>query len=336
MDLREYEYISKRPDTFPLSTLRSISELLSRAQLQSSIDLINRVIESGYITPPADYPWHGYYQITLTSTEKQAIIDDMACVPKRTNLSDEESHYLRQYIEYFTRCQQEKPLTYTEHQARYPIFDLRDISMEDFENLLFRLKVAENLSEEERIDKYINTWAEGDPAHIAKLYIELFHNSADLLEKYTDEGLENGLWVSMGSGLHGFTAHDLIWRSKLPIETKEELIGSMYFLYRDFYSVKPLEHSCNMWWDGLAFCFFRIDTKSSEHDRRIQQAMFDTLQKILLLDSTACQFAALHGLGHLRHPDTAVPINAYIERNRKRLSRHQLRYAKGCIAGDIM
>ena len=48
----------------------------------------------------------------------------------------------------------------------------------------------------------------------------------------------------------------------------------------------------------------------------MQDVMFETLSRILELDSPTCQGAALHGLGHLHHPDTEQLIRRYIERNK--------------------
>ena len=48
----------------------------------------------------------------------------------------------------------------------------------------------------------------------------------------------------------------------------------------------------------------------------MQDVMFETLTRILRFESETCQSAALHGLGHLRHPDTAAVIADYLEHNR--------------------
>ena len=52
------------------------------------------------------------------------------------------------------------------------------------------------------------------------------------------------------------------------------------------------------------------------------------------IDSLACQLAALHGLGHLRHPATESAITKYLERNPD-LSEQNRKFALACIAGEI-
>ena len=45
----------------------------------------------------------------------------------------------------------------------------------------------------------------------------------------------------------------------------------------------------------------------------MQDVMFETISAILFLDSPHCQKAALHGLGHLHHPDTQPLVQRYLE-----------------------
>jgi hypothetical protein len=47
----------------------------------------------------------------------------------------------------------------------------------------------------------------------------------------------------------------------------------------------------------------------------MQDVIFETLNRILRLDSVPCQTAALHGLGHLHHPDTERVIEQYLQGN---------------------
>ena len=68
-----------------------------------------------------------------------------------------------------------------------------------------------------------------------------------------------------------------------------------------------------MWWDALTYdwhCGNRDRDRGGE-DLLMQDVMFETLVKILRLESANCQYAALHGLGHLHHPETREAIDAY-------------------------
>ena len=92
----------------------------------------------------------------------------------------------------------------------------------------------------------------------------------------------------------------------------------MFYLFERLFSKDSLDSSVEMWWDSLAYdwhCDIRSRTNGGE-DASMQNVMFETLSRILELDSLACQRAALHGLGHLHHPDTEPLIRRYIDRNK--------------------
>jgi hypothetical protein len=92
-----------------------------------------------------------------------------------------------------------------------------------------------------------------------------------------------------------------------------------------------------MFWDALAYGYGHATRhpETDVEDRRIQQAMFVALQQILAFDSLPCQQAALHGLGHLRHPDTSTVVMNYLEHHPE-LSEEDRNYAIACITGNIM
>jgi hypothetical protein len=46
-----------------------------------------------------------------------------------------------------------------------------------------------------------------------------------------------------------------------------------------------------------------------------KMSFFETLEQILSFDSETCQGPALHGLGHLHHPDTPALIDRYIKQH---------------------
>ena len=130
---------------------------------------------------------------------------------------------------------------------------------------------------------------------------------------------------------------EVIWDSAIDIELREECVRSMFALYRDFFAVDSLMYACNMWWDFLADGYrdgYRHQT-TSEEDRRMQDAMFETLTKILQLDNEECQGAALHGMGHLLHPKTKAVIRSWIA-TQPDLSEDDLKYAEACILGEIL
>jgi len=45
----------------------------------------------------------------------------------------------------------------------------------------------------------------------------------------------------------------------------------------------------------------------------MQDVLFGTLSRVLLIDSSICRGSALHGLEHLHHPETMVLIGGVIQ-----------------------
>jgi hypothetical protein len=87
----------------------------------------------------------------------------------------------------------------------------------------------------------------------------------------------------------------------------------MFYLFQDFFSVEPLRHTANMWWDGLCYDWEigRRQRSRGGEDEAMQDVMLETMSEILSIDSEQCRYAALHGLSHLHHPRTLELIQQY-------------------------
>lgn len=168
------------------------------------------------------------------------------------------------------------------------------------------------------------------------LLIELFRNSKLLYERYTREQLEQGFWALL-SGCVGESIEDIIFNQSIAFEKRAEFVRAMFFLYEGLFSIHALQSACNMWWHCFScdYAMHNRSQKSSEDDRKVQDVMFETLTKILHLKSEECQGGALHGLGHLRHPDTEKVIRNWIA-TQPNLLEGDLSYAEACINGDIL
>ncbi len=60
-----------------------------------------------------------------------------------------------------------------------------------------------------------------------------------------------------------------------------------------------------------------------------------TLVKVLALDSWICQGAALHGLDHIHHPDTATVVSRSI-REHPALTDEQILYARAAAEFKVL
>jgi hypothetical protein len=66
----------------------------------------------------------------------------------------------------------------------------------------------------------------------------------------------------------------------------------------------------------------------------MQDVIFQTLTAILAIDSDICQRAALHGLGHLHHPETGNLIQRYIAEH-PALTKEQIEYTLAAAKFEV-
>ncbi|MDH5647833.1 MAG: hypothetical protein OEZ01_17610 [Candidatus Heimdallarchaeota archaeon] len=168
----------------------------------------------------------------------------------------------------------------------------------------------------------------------------LFKDSSQLLEEFPKEQLEAGFWI-IPYGPRG-SLIDLIYNHysadyNLLINTKKQLIYSNYDLFANLFQFDPLlRQACYMWWDQLVFFYsprlYRRLLESDDEDKQIQDALFETLGRILYLDSLDCKLSALHGLNHLYHPNTEELILEFLD-DHPDLDSDLETYALNCIDG---
>jgi len=193
--------------------------------------------------------------------------------------------------------------------ARY---DIRDASFEDFVTFLFAHDVAPSREN----PWYRHAEVDYDPGRVVSYYIRLFSAPRCLRSRFSAAQLEQGFWAILG-GILGCSVRDVIWDRTIPFEVRADCVRSMADLYAQLFVEVPLETSSNMWWDSLAYdwhCGNRARANGGE-DRSMQDVMFTTLGRILDMPSETCQTAALHGLGHLHHPDTSELVQSYLAKN---------------------
>lgn len=155
-----------------------------------------------------------------------------------------------------------------------------------------------------------------EPREACEYYSRLFLKPRFLLDRFSKDQLEQGFWA-IQSGAIECSVIQVIWESTLPFDTREEVVRSMFYLFRDLFFAESLYDSVSMWWDSLCYgwhCGNRRRERGGD-DLRMQDVIFETLSLILAVPSEICQGAALHGLSHLHHPRTGSLITKFIDRN---------------------
>lgn len=129
----------------------------------------------------------------------------------------------------------------------------------------------------------------GKPELILKNAIQLFKDPTFLISRYSPEQVEQGLWFLLGP--EGKLC-DWLWDPTVSWILRQECILTMVSVFERLFTNNPFGQICYMWWDLLR-------SFDENPDRRVLNAMFKALCKILKIESRECQMSALHGLGHL-------------------------------------
>ena len=218
-------------------------------------------------------------------------------------------------------------------RMRTQSIDISQYSFDEFVSFLFDRDVPPKTAK--RDPWYWHTEVTYTPDLICSYYVTLFRQPHFLLERFSKQQLEQAFWAIPGWNLDCSAAR-IMWDCDLPFAAREECVRTMADLFRILFATEPLETSVQMWWDSLCYdwhCGNRAREWGGE-DERMQDVILQTLTAILALDSDICQRAALHGLGHLHHPETANLIQRYIAEH-PTLANEQREYALAAAKFEV-
>jgi hypothetical protein len=196
------------------------------------------------------------------------------------------------------------------------VVDISQFSFEEFVTFMFDREVQDKTEEWNPWYWHINVSI--DPQRLCGYFTRLFSAPGFLLERFSKAQLEEGFWAIPSGGYLECSVNELIWNTNLPFADREECVKSMFYLYRDLFAAEPLDSAASMWWDTLCWDLWHQgnrDRLRGGEDMTMQDVMFETLVRILALDSEHCQKAALHGLGHLHHPAADEAIQGYLAKH---------------------
>lgn len=220
----------------------------------------------------------------------------------------------------------------------YTQFDLLGASYEEFVDFLFEHEVVPIPRSENRGPEpwYWKAEVLFEPVRVASDYARLFTDPEFLLARFSMSKLEQGFWAIQSCNIECSVA-EIIWHRQVPFVMRANCVHSMFHLFEKLFASMQSETAVEMWWDSLAYDW-HCGNKSRQNggeDEEMQDVMFETLAKILALPQPTCQASALHGLGHLHHPETPLLIERYIEANRE--MDPQLReYAQAASRFEVM
>ena len=130
--------------------------------------------------------------------------------------------------------------------------------------------------------------------------VKLF-DDPEILKKYRFENVEIIL------GEISQELHLQIFNDRIPVSLRLRCIHAAFNLFDKWYSnYAGYSHSCDHFWD----IYYNYDQLAAQP--LIQEAIFDTLHKILNIRNSECQGSALHGFNHLRDDRCKPLIDEFI------------------------
>jgi hypothetical protein len=184
------------------------------------------------------------------------------------------------------------------------------------------------------------------PAILVGHLTKLFSEFGEVAIKYSLAQVDQAVWGILGENLR---LYEFLFDSSVPLSDRLECIRSMYYVYSDFVAKLAPNPDSNlsgffMWWDLVLHGFwtpskpFVVGTwkcdasKLDAESRVVLDVMFETLKRILELPGTETQRCALHGLGHLHHPEVRETVQHYIDANNSEFS---LAWLEQCRDGTV-
>lgn len=189
-------------------------------------------------------------------------------------------------------------------------------------------------------------WWDPPPAQAITHLTRLFEDPMPALGPYSDDQIAQGLTYLLSISATGHK--DWFCAAEVPLDRRLACIAAMETFFAQLFGIRCTAHLshlsepeagdlnrvCYMWWDELP-CLALPD---DPHRNALNSAALLAMERILALDSVACQESALHGLGHWQsHDPEAVAriVNRYLAANPGRDPR-LVTYARSARSGCVL
>jgi hypothetical protein len=178
------------------------------------------------------------------------------------------------------------------------------------------------------------------PAVLVNHMTRLFSDFGQIAGKYSLAQVDQGVWAILGENLRSY---EYLYDPAVPLLDRLNCIRSMYFVYPDFVVAAQPDSNVHsgfyMWWDFILHGFwgrYRGGTdwdnasKLDAESRVLLDVMFETLKRILDVPDKVTQYCALHGLGHLHHPEVHDTVQRYIDTHKSEFPLKWLEQCRDC------
>lgn len=236
--------------------------------------------------------------------------------------------------------------------SEWKVLDLSSQSFEEFVEFFFDRMVV---SDQEQYDYFLTDLTgqrydeaiASTPSVLVDNMTQLFSGFGQIATRYSLAQVDQAVWGMLAGNLR---LYEFLFDTSVPLANRLECVRSMYYVFSDFVAAADLKPDPElsgffMWWDFVLHGFwspprpfiagtYRGDPSRLDSESRVMlDALFETLKRILDLQHTEAQRCALHGLGHLYHPDVRETVQHYIRANKSELS---LTWLEQCREGTVM
>lgn len=189
-------------------------------------------------------------------------------------------------------------------------------------------------------------WWDPEPAQAVAYLTRLFEEPEPPLYWFTDAQIAQGLTYLVSTSATG----DKCWlyAPEVPIAERIRCVDAVASLFAKLFLPRctphlshlsepvtgPLNIVCYMWWDE----FPCIALPGDPHYHTLHRHALQAMERVLTLESIACQESALHGLGHWQHqcPDAVTAIIDRFLKNATGRDARLVAYAKSARCGCVL
>jgi hypothetical protein len=246
-------------------------------------------------------------------------------------------------------------------------FDVSALSFSEFLAFFFDRPVVGDKEKYDLFRSGIDGFVASNPTTVVEHVRAMCRTLAELAKAYSYEQLDQGLWAVFGAAI---SCEQYLFDPAVDLSLRIDCIESMYLPFRDVVAHSAIDKRVSfywMWWDMILHTFWHMADKydyaalardpkqtaktvvqvmmkrALEFDyialsvdaKQTAETMYQTLLKILALDHPACQWSALHGLGHLHHPLCRAAVQKYLDAHRDELADEDLKWVEACREGAI-
>lgn len=222
-------------------------------------------------------------------------------------------------------------------------FDLSALSYSQFLAFFFDRPIVSDNESYDLFRSGVDYFVASDPAVVVAYLHSMCSDLAELTKVYSHEQLDQGLWAVFGPAIN---CEQFLFDPGVELQARIDCVKSMVLPFRDVVAKSSFDRQESfffMWWDMILHTFWLEGYRAADdkytalpdHGKQIADAMFETLLEILALDHIACQWSALHGLGHLHHPLGRKAVQRYLDAHRAKFSEKDIDWIESCAAGQI-